>query len=156
MMLKNKWEPAACSSDCVLCDGVGRCSVCRDRTYLMEGYCTPDCGPGYYAELKTRVCHGKNNFIKPRVRIQRSNIYFCFFFHLVRLTRREETFEEFVEEKRAVRRISIFTELLCNTKTTAGTKIFNNLQAVSKARHPTEVKCSLQVRRFHKTPQTRT
>lgn len=48
----------ACSSDCVLCDGVGRCKACRDQTYLMEGYCTPDCGHGYYADQKTRICHG--------------------------------------------------------------------------------------------------
>jgi len=54
------WSSTACSSDCVLCDGVGRCKACRDQTYLMEGYCTPDCGPGYYANAKIRTCHGKN------------------------------------------------------------------------------------------------
>lgn len=26
----------------------------------MEGYCTPDCGQGYYADQKTRTCHGNN------------------------------------------------------------------------------------------------
>lgn len=50
----------ACSSDCVLCDEVGRCRACRDQTYLMEGYCTPNCGHGYYADQKTRTCHGEN------------------------------------------------------------------------------------------------
>lgn len=48
----------ACSSDCTLCEEVGRCQACREQTYLMEGYCTPNCGPGYHADQKTRTCQG--------------------------------------------------------------------------------------------------
>lgn len=50
----------ACSSDCTLCEEVGRCKACREQTYLMEGYCTPSCGHGYYADQKTRTCQGDN------------------------------------------------------------------------------------------------
>lgn len=42
----------------MLCEEVGRCEACREKTYLMEGYCTPNCGHGYYADLKTRTCQG--------------------------------------------------------------------------------------------------
>lgn len=60
---------SACSSDCTLCEEVGRCEACREPTFLMEGYCTPSCGHGYYAEQKTRTCQGDKsrwNWIKTR------------------------------------------------------------------------------------------
>ncbi|CAB1322441.1 unnamed protein product, partial [Coregonus sp. 'balchen'] len=46
-----------CSADCVECEGMGRCTVCSQNTYLRDGYCTPDCGHGFYADKKTRTCH---------------------------------------------------------------------------------------------------
>ncbi|KAL0979867.1 hypothetical protein UPYG_G00190840 [Umbra pygmaea] len=47
----------SCSSDCVECEGMGQCTVCRQNTYLSDGYCTPDCGQGFYGDKKTRTCH---------------------------------------------------------------------------------------------------
>lgn len=51
--------PSACSPDCVLCDGAGRCTACAHHMFLMEGYCTPDCGSGYSPDPRTRVCRGE-------------------------------------------------------------------------------------------------
>ncbi|XP_056136283.1 extracellular matrix protein FRAS1 [Lampris incognitus] len=51
-----------CSSDCVLCEGVGVCTACRDNAFLMKGYCTPDCGQGYYPDRKSRTCHVGEGF----------------------------------------------------------------------------------------------
>lgn len=64
--------PLACTTDCALCDEVGRCTACQDPTYLLDGYCTPSCGHGYYADDKTRTCHGnyyKKKNIKKNLRI---------------------------------------------------------------------------------------
>lgn len=39
---------------------MGQCRICAENMFVKNGQCTPDCGDGYYADKKSRKCHGNS------------------------------------------------------------------------------------------------
>lgn len=48
----------ACPSGCAECVSVGECRICTENLFTKNGQCTPDCGHGFYADMKMRTCQG--------------------------------------------------------------------------------------------------